>query len=78
MANHYTNFRHTTKGITPEPRRSHVVYNGLQADRELLGEVVDAFFDRESGMTRLRVRHFNGEMWPIRPLLAQVDVLVRE
>lgn len=72
-----TTFRHTSKGITPEPLRSHVVYTGLLCDRTLLGEVVDTFTTHD-GMTRLRVRHFNGEPWPIEPLMCTVDVLVRE
>lgn len=73
----YTKFRRTSKGITPDPIRAHVVYVGLLADRTLLGEVTDTF-TAEDGRTRLHVRHFNGEPWPFAPLLAQVDVLERD
>jgi hypothetical protein len=71
-----TKFRHTNKGIQPEPFRSHVVYLGLLYHRELLGEVVDTFYS-DDGRLRVRVRHFNGEPWPIEPPIYLVDVLVR-
>ena len=75
-ANNFTRFRHTAQGIKPEPIRSHVVYCGLLCDRELLGEVVDTFYD--GGKLCVRVRHFNGEPWPITLPMCLVDVLVRD
>lgn len=73
----FLRFKHTRRGIRPEPKRSHVLYVGLLCDRELLGEVIDTFTDSE-GLTRLKVRHFNGEPWPIEPWIGSVDVLDRD
>jgi hypothetical protein len=44
----------------------------------LLGEVVGAYRDDTTSVTRLRVRHFNGEPWPLDPAAAVVGVLDRE
>lgn len=58
-----------------DPWRAHVT---LAIDgRVLLGEVVDAWYDKASGCVRLRVRHFNGEPWPCEPSALDVDVLER-
>jgi hypothetical protein len=65
-----------TRKLTPQVG-SHVLYCGMLADRELLGEVVDVFYDSAEQKTRLRVRHFNGEPWPIEPPTYLVDVLER-
>ncbi len=45
--------------------------------RELLGEVVGAAYDYFAGAVVLKVRHFNGQDWPvdIRPTYASVNVL---
>lgn len=68
-------FKVTSKGIRPEPLRSHVSYLGLLHPTELLGEVVDTYRRESDGVTCLRVKHFNGEPWPIEPPLFLVDVI---
>lgn len=75
----------TTKFVTDaggrlvgSPIGAHVVYryNG----RELIGEVVGVEIDDSDGerLRVLRVRHFNGEPWPVKPYFLAVDVLIRE
>jgi hypothetical protein len=68
-------FKRTAHGIKPTPIGCFVSYVGLLANRELLGEVRDYYSD-DADMTRLKVRHFNGEPWPLDPLLAQVDIIL--
>jgi hypothetical protein len=47
----------------------------LWEDRELLGDVIGV--REEDGRLRLRVRHFNGQPWPVEPLSSEVTVLER-
>ena len=44
----------------------------------LLGDVIGLCRDDVCGVVRLRVRHFNGDMWPIEPTALAVDVLTRD
>ncbi len=52
-----------------------VSYTGLLCDRTLLGEIVDVYYDRAEDKTRVRVRHFNGEPWPIEPPIYLVEAI---
>jgi hypothetical protein len=46
--------------------------------RVLLGEVVDQYYRTLDPVGwRLRVRHFNGDPWPIDPRPSSVEVLLR-
>ena len=74
MAN-TTKFKFTKFGMKSDPRGAHVTlaHKGV----ELLGEVVNAAYDSVCGCVRLEVRHFNGELWPIRPSALAVNVLER-
>lgn len=72
----YGKFKHTKHGIRPDPIRAFVVYLGLLADRELLGQIVDTF--QRDGVTCAKVRHFNGEPWPIDVPLYLLDVIPRD
>ena len=45
--------------------------------RMLLGEVTDSRLDVIHNIVLLRVRHFNGESWPVFPSLADVKLLDR-
>lgn len=45
--------------------------------RKLLGDVIGFERNETRGVTLLSVRHFNGEMWPIKPCAAVVEVLER-
>ena len=45
--------------------------------RTLLGDVTGAYRDDVRGMTHLKVRHFNGEPWPVDPHVLAVEVLER-
>ncbi len=56
------------------PSGMQVVYK--HEGRTLLGDVISAFRDDEA-QTRLRVRHFNGESWPVDPVASTVEVLER-
>ena len=47
-------------------------------DRTLLGEVVSVYRNEIRGITHLRVKHFNGEMWPLEPAATAVDMLERD
>ena len=69
-------FKHTAQGIRPEPIGAYVHCMGFGLGRELLGEVIDTFPDPEDGSTRLRVKHFNGDPWPITPRISAVDVII--
>lgn len=48
--------------------------------RTLLGQVVDCGRDKKNknAYTYLYVNHFNGEPWPVQPLIWEVDVLERD
>jgi hypothetical protein len=60
-------------GAARVPIGAHVVrdFEG----RKLIGEVVESF--ERTGCMRLRVKHFNGEPWPVEPLANSVEVLDR-
>lgn len=45
--------------------------------RELLGDIIGYEWDGVSGGVRLTVRHFNGDLWPLRPMARAVDILER-
>jgi hypothetical protein len=60
-------------GLAEDARHLHCVLNWQ--GRELLGEITDAFHDPVLSCTRLEVRHFNGEPWPIKPAAAAVRIL---
>ena len=60
--------------LTKDPRHAHVM---LHWDgRDLLGEVTDVDYDGR--FYRLKVRHFNGEPWPLEPVASVVRVLERQ
>jgi hypothetical protein len=64
----------TRKGrLVKSPLGAQVVMNWQ--GRELLGDVVDV--REERGYWKLTVRHFNGELWPVEPVLSAVRVLER-
>jgi hypothetical protein len=50
----------------------------IVGERVLLGDVSGAYRDEGTGLSMLRVRHFNGEEWPFNPFATQVEVLDRE
>jgi len=64
-----------TLPLRSDPRGSQVMmpWRG----RTLLGDVTEAYRDETRGMVHLRVRHFNGEPWPLEPHIFAVDVLER-
>ena len=68
-------FRYSKFGLAVDPRGAHVTlpWQG----RVLIGEVVGAYRSETRGMTHLKVRHFNGEQWPIDPVASAVEVLER-
>jgi hypothetical protein len=62
--------------LTTDPKGAHVcmTYKG----RDLLGTVRDHYTPRTPGSyVHLVVHHFNGEAWPIEPLVWEVAVLER-
>ncbi len=65
--------KHGRFGLTEDPRGLQIKlsYGG----NTLLGDVVSTYSDQATGGTRLCVRHFNGEAWPIDPVAAAVEVL---
>lgn len=72
-----TRFPYNKFGIACDPRGAQVTleYGG----RMLLGDVTGVYYKPgPAGGTRLVVRHFNGEPWPIDPCAAAVQVFVRE
>lgn len=56
-----------------DPRGAQVAFD--YGGRRYLGDVGGAYFDEVTGVTRLRVRHFNGESWPMDPPARSVEVL---
>lgn len=63
-------------GLIPGAEGAHIAYT--IGDRyHLLGEVTGQRIDG-AGFVRLRVKHFNGEPWPVTPLAADVNVLERD
>lgn len=63
-------------GLKQDPRGGHCTmeYQG----RTLIGEVMDVYRSEVRGMTHLKVRHFNGESWPLDPAAVMVDMLERD
>lgn len=70
-----TKFPFSKYGIKCDPRGAHVVFS--YKSRALLGEVIAIRYEAITGATRLTVRHFNGELWPIEPCARLVNVLER-
>ena len=70
-------FAMTKYGFASDPRGAHVTMQWQ--GRTLLGEVTSAYYDDASYVpyVRLRIRHFNGEPWPIEPTAMSIDVLER-
>jgi hypothetical protein len=62
-------------GLKCDPRGAHVVMKWR--GRELLGTVYGVYYDSALSSTRLKVRHFCGDEWPINPNVNAVDVLER-
>ena len=66
-------FETNERGAIIEPVRGlHVLVNGR------LGECVTHSYDYRAGGSRLVVRYFNGEPWPVAPLAEECQVLLRE
>lgn len=55
-----------------EPVKGLIVQLPWKNGRTLLGHVMDAYRNETIGCTMLKVRHFNGEMWPIDPAASAV------
>ena len=68
-------FRFTKYGPAVDPRHAHVTLSWQ--GRSLLGEVTNAYFSEVRKVWHLKVRHFNGESWPIDPAMSVVGVLER-
>lgn len=68
-------FKFSRHGIAENPIGAHVTLR--YRDRDLIGTVVDVYRDEVLAATKLVVRHFNGEPWPIEPSAAIVNVLKR-
>lgn len=68
-------FELTKYGVKQDVRGAHVTleFKG----RTLLGEVIGRYRDVTTGGIMLKVKHFNGEMWPFDPSITAVDVLER-
>lgn len=66
---------HYTKFGCRDYRGAHCVLelNG----RELLGEIVTMYRDETRGCVHARVRHMNGEAWPVEPVMSQLWILDR-
>jgi hypothetical protein len=56
-------------------RGAHVVLKWK--GRELLGQITDLYRDEVRGMWHAKVRHLNGEPWPIEPALSALEILER-
>lgn len=50
----------------------------LPIGRVLLGEIVELNRDEVRGAVIAKVRHFNGEAWPVEPVLSALLILPRE
>ena len=68
-----TKFTVGRRGLKCDPRGAQVVMEWQ--GRTLLGDVTAAYRDDVRGVTHLKVRHFNGEAWPVEPHVLAVDVL---
>lgn len=60
-------------GLTENPRN--LLCTLRIKDRTYLGEIRDAEYNHVLGVTQLTVRHFNGELWPLKPSALAVDIL---
>lgn len=65
------------KGVHIGYEGAFVTYTGLLANRTLLGEVTQVYYDPEQRTTRVRVRFFNREPWPFDPMLCQIEAIPR-
>lgn len=63
-------------GLRQDPRGGHCTM--LWQGRMLIGEVTDVYRSDARGMLHLKVKHFNGEQWPIDPHVLAVNMLERE
>jgi len=68
-------FSYTKFGLKHDPRGAQVTLE--HQGRTMIGDVVGCYRDDFRGATFLKVRHFNGEMWPIEPCAITVEVLER-
>lgn len=68
-------FQYTKFGMKHDPRGAQVKMQWQ--GRTILGDVVGVERNEVLGATLLLVRHFNGEMWPVKPCAIAVDVLER-
>ena len=68
-------FKRGSGDLVGDPRGAQVTFT-RDPHGKLLGDVYDSYRD-EDGTPRLRVRHFNGEPWPVDPPAALVWVLER-
>lgn len=77
MTSTTTKFELAKHGLKSDPRGAHVTMEWQ--GRTLLGEVTGLYRNEtRRGMMQLKVKHFNGEQWPLDPHVLAVDVLVRE
>lgn len=60
-------------GLMENPKQLHCAFD--YSGRTYLGNIEQAFYDHVTGTTRLKVRHFNGEPWPVDPPAANVRIL---
>ncbi len=60
-------------GLAENPRNLHCILK--YQNRRLLGEILSAEYNSTIGQTLLMVCHFNGELWPIKPVALAVDIL---
>lgn len=68
-----TKFTYNRFGLTENPIG---VYIAMQwQGRQLLGEVINTELNATRGMLHLIVRHFNGEMWPVKPVASAVEII---
>ena len=71
-------FQFTKFGLTENPIGLVVAlpWKDSKGDpRTLLGEVVAVSRNDVRGMLHLSVRHFNGEMWPVEPVVSAVEIV---
>lgn len=70
-----TKFQVGRWGLKSDPRGAHVRMEWQ--GRMLLGEVVETYLREVPSGIMLKVKHFNGEPWPVDPGALAVDVLIR-
>ena len=60
-------------GLTTDPVGAQIKF--VYGKRTFLGDVVGQYFDHVTGVIRLKVKHFNGEPWPLDPPAINVEIL---